>query len=134
MAISIPLGFILGLGEYMIIRPGYLIPNLTFETFLKFTIIMVFFIGLVEELIFRSILQTRLEKVFNVKEALIITSLLFGFMNSGYGTFYEIVYTTFMGLILGLAFYKTKSLPFIAALHGFTNVFLFGILPIYLSK
>ena len=65
-------------------------------------------------------------------EALIITSLLFGLMHSGYGTFNEMLYTGFAGLIMGLLFYKTKSLPFVAVLHGFINVFLFGILPYHL--
>jgi membrane protease YdiL (CAAX protease family) len=129
MFISVPLGFLLGLGEYLTIRAGYLIPDLTFENLLKLTFIMVFFVGLIEELIFRSILQSRLEKALSVWEALLITSLMFGLMHSGYGTFQEILYTGFVGLIMGLAFYKTKSLPFIAVLHGFVNVFLFGILP-----
>lgn len=129
MLISVPLGFLLGLGEYLTIRSGYLIPDLGFENLLKLTITMVFFVGLVEELIFRSILQTRLEQTLSVWEALLITSVMFGLMHSGYGTFHEILYTGFVGLIMGLAFYKTKSLPFIAVLHGFVNVFLFGILP-----
>ncbi len=129
MIISIPLGFLLGLGEYFTIQAGYLIPDLSFGNLLKLTITMVFFVGLVEELIFRSILQTRLESALGVKEALLITSLMFGLMHSGYGTFQEILYTGFVGLIMGLAFYKTRSLPFIATLHGFVNVFLFGILP-----
>ncbi len=129
MLISVPLGFLLGLGEYLTIRSGYLIPDLTFVNLLKLTFIMVFFVGLVEELIFRSILQSRLEKSLSVREALLITSLMFGLMHSGYGTFQEILYTGFVGLIMGLAFYKTRSLPFIAVLHGFVNVFLFGILP-----
>ncbi|MDQ1274657.1 MAG: protease family protein [Euryarchaeota archaeon] len=129
MLISVPLGFLLGLGEYLTIRAGYLIPDLAFENMLKLTITMVFFVGLVEELIFRSILQSRLEKVLSVWEALLITSLMFGLMHSGYGTIQEIIYTGFVGLIMGIAFYKTKSLPFIAVLHGFVNVFLFGILP-----
>lgn len=129
MIISVPLGFLLGLGEYLTIQAGYLIPDLTFENLLKLTIVMVFFVGLVEELIFRTILQSRLEKALSVWEALLITSLMFGLMHSGYGTFQEILYTGFVGLIMGLAFYKTKSLPFIAVLHGFVNVFLFGILP-----
>ena len=133
MFLSIPLGFLLGLGEYLIIQTGYLIPELTFGNLLKLTLIMVFFVGLVEELIFRAILQTRLEQALSVREALLITSLLFGLMHSGYGTFYEILYTCFVGFIMGLAFYKTRSLPFIAVLHGFVNVFLFGILPHYLS-
>lgn len=129
MLISIPLGFVLGFGEYLTIRAGYLIPDLGFENLLKLTIVMVFFVGLVEELIFRSLLQSRLEEALSVWEALLITSFMFGLMHSGYGTIHEILYTGFVGLIMGIAFYKTKSLPFVAVLHGFVNVFLFGILP-----
>ncbi|MDY9926354.1 type II CAAX endopeptidase family protein [Methanosarcina sp.] len=133
MLLSIPLGFVLGLGEYLTIKTGYLIPDLSFMNLLKLTIVMVFFVGLVEELIFRSVLQTRLENAFGMWEAILITSFLFGLMHSGYGTFQEILYTGFVGFIMGLAFYKTRSLPFIAVLHGFVNVFLFGILPHRLS-
>jgi len=134
MILSIPIGFLLGLGEYMTIKTGPLIPDLTFGNLLKLTIVMVFFVGLIEEVIFRSILQTTLEEALNVQEALLITSIMFGLMHSGYGTFYEILYTGFVGFIMGLAFYKTRSLPFIAVLHGFVNVFLFGILPYYLGS
>ena len=134
MILSVPLGFLLGLGEYMTIQTGYLIPDLTFSNLFKLILIMVFFVGLVEEIIFRSILQTRLEQALSVPEAILITSFLFGLMHSGYGTFNEILYTGFVGLILGLLFYKTKSLPFVAVLHGFVNVFLFGILPLCFSS
>jgi membrane protease YdiL (CAAX protease family) len=133
MVLSIPLSFVLGLGEYLTIRPQYLIPDFTFANLFKLTFVMVFFVGLIEELIFRSILQTRLEHALSIIESLLITSLLFGLMHSGYGTFYEILYTSFVGFLMGLAFYKTKSLPFIAVLHGFINVFLFGIFPHYLT-
>ena len=133
MLLSVPLGFLLGLGEYLIIRTGYLIPDLTFINLLKLTIVMVFFVGLVEELIFRTVLQTRLETALGVRESLLITSILFGLMHSGYGTYQEMIYTCLVGFVMGFAFYKTKSLPFIAVLHGFVNVFLFGILPHQLS-
>jgi uncharacterized protein len=133
MILSVPLGFLLGLGEYMTIRTEYLIPDLSFVNLLKLTFVMVFFVGLIEELIFRSILQTRLEQALDVQEAIFITSALFGLMHSGYGTFNEILYTGFVGFFLGFAFYKTRSLPFIAVLHGFVNVFLFAILPHYIS-
>lgn len=133
MVLSIPLSLVLGFGEYLTIKTEYLIPDLTFESLLKLSFIMVFFVGLIEELIFRSILQTRLEQTLNIKKSLLITSLLFGLMHSGYGTFYEIFYTSFIGLLMGLTFHKTRSLPFITVLHGFINVFLFGILPYYLK-
>lgn len=131
--LSIPLGFLFGLGEYFTIHPGYLIQDLSIGNLLKLTFIMVFFVGLVEELIFRSILQTRLEDALSVKEAVLITGLLFGLMHSGYGTFHEVLYTGFVGLFMGFAFYKTRSLPFIAIFHGLVNVFLFGVFPHYLS-
>jgi membrane protease YdiL (CAAX protease family) len=132
MVLAVPLSFLIGLGEYLTIRPGYLIPDLSFENLLMLTFIMVFFVGLVEELIFRSILQSRLEQALSMPEALLITSFLFGLMHSGYGTYYEMLYTSFVGLVIGLIFYKTRSLPFIAVLHGLVNVFLFGILPLHL--
>lgn len=131
IAISVPLGFLLGLGEYLTIRPGYLITDLTFGNLLKLTIIMVFFVSLVEELIYRSILQIPLEKALSKQESLVITSLLYGLMHSGYGNFNEILYISFVGFFIGLIFSKTKSLPFATAIHGFANVFLFGILPLY---
>lgn len=131
--LSIPLGFLLGFGEYLVIHPGPLIPEFSFINLLKLTIIMIFFVGLVEELIFRSILQTRLQEVLSLQEALIITSILFGVMHSGYGTFLEILYTSVVGFIIGLSFYITRSLPFAVSIHGFANIFLFGILPYYLS-
>lgn len=133
MILCIPLGFLLGLGEYLIIRPDHLIPDLSIINLIKLTFIMVFFVGLTEELIFRSILQVRLSEALSSREALIITCILFGFMHSGYGNFHEILYTGFVALFIGFAFYKTRSLPFVAVLHGFINVFLFGILPYYLK-
>ncbi|MDD2438670.1 MAG: CPBP family intramembrane metalloprotease [Methanosarcinaceae archaeon] len=127
--LAIPFGFLLGYGEYSILHAAALIPNLSIINILKLTIIMVLFVGLIEEIIFRSILQTRLEESLGAKKGLILTSLLFGFMHSGYGTPYEMCYTAFVGLIIGYTFQKTRNLFFITLLHGFINVFLFGILP-----
>ncbi|KKG77919.1 CAAX protease [Methanosarcina mazei] len=129
MVLSVPLGFLLGLGEFMTIKVGSLIPDVTFGNFLELFSIMVLFVSLVEELIFRSILQTRFEKLLDARWALVVTSFLFGLMHSGYGTFYEIFYTSFAGFVIGFAFYRTRSLPFVVLLHGFANVFLFGVLP-----
>jgi membrane protease YdiL (CAAX protease family) len=126
---SIYAGFLFGLREYMIIRPGYLIPDLSIENMLKLILIMVFFVGFIEEIIFRSIIQTRLEKTLGIEKALIITSILFGVMHSGYNNYYEMLYTGCAGLLLGYFFYKTRSLPFVGMIHGFVNVFLFGVFP-----
>lgn len=130
LPISILIGFVLGYGESLLIQTTSLIPDLSFINILKLIVVMVLFVGIIEELIFRSILQTRLEEIFGTRSGLVLSSLVFGFMNSGYGTSYEILYASFAGFIIGYLFYKTRSLPFIALTHGFINVFSFGILPL----
>lgn len=129
LPLSVLIGFGLGMGEYMIIQPRYLIPDISPLDLLKLTVVMVFFVGLVEEIIFRSFLQTRLNIIFGAWKGILLSSILFGFMHSGYGVFYELLYTSFVGVIIGYMFYKTRSLPLITLVHGFVNVFLFGVIP-----
>lgn len=129
LPLSVLIGFGLGVGEYLIIRTGYLIPNLSLLNLLKLTVVMVFFVGLVEEIIFRAVLQTRLNIIFGAWEGILLSSMLFGFMHAGYGTFYEVLYTFFVGAVIGYMFYKTRSLPLVTLVHGFVNVFLFGVIP-----
>jgi len=130
--LSILLGFLLGAGEYLVIGTKNLIPDLSIFYLLKLSIVMIFFVGLVEEVIFRSILQTRLEIVLGDRGGLIITSILFGLMHSGYGSIYEVVYTSFVGIVIGYLFYRTRSLPLAMMIHGFINIFLFGLIPLLL--
>lgn len=127
--LSIIMGLLLGVGEYLIIETNYLIPDISIPTLLVLTLVMVFLVGLVEEIIFRSILQNRLEVFLGSRGGLIITSILFGLMHSGYGNMAEIFYTFFVGFIIGFMFYRSRSLPLVTMIHGFINVFLFGIIP-----
>lgn len=131
LPLSVLISFGLALIEYQIKQTGYLIPDLSLLNLLKLTLVMVFFAGLVEEIIFRSILQTRLSKVFGAGEGILLSSMLFGLMHSGYEIFYEVIYAFFVGAFLGYTFYKTRSLPLITLIHGFLNVFLFGYLPYF---
>jgi uncharacterized protein len=127
--LSIIMGFLLGAGEYFIIETNYLIPDLSIPTLLILTLVMVFLVGLIEEIIFRSILQNRLEVLLGSRGGLIVTSVLFGLMHSGYGNISEIFYAFAVGFIIGYMFYRTRSLPLVAMTHGFINVFLFGVIP-----
>lgn len=127
--LSIIMGFLLGVGEYLIIETNYLIPDLSIIPLLILILVMVFLVGLVEEIIFRSILQNRLEMFLGSRGGVIVTSILFGLMHSGYGNMIEIFYTFLMGFIIGYMFYKTRSLPLVTMIHGFINVFLFGVIP-----
>jgi len=130
--LSVFMGLLLGAGEYIIVGKNPLIQDLSILNLLSLTIIMVLLVSPIEEMIFRSILQNRLETVLGGRKALIVTSILFGLMHSGYGSFYEIFYITLVGAVIGYLFYGTRSLPLVALIHGFMNVFFFGIIPLLL--
>lgn len=131
-----PFAVLLGTGlaiiEYSVLIPGALIPYLTSGEIFKLGIVMFFFIGLVEEMIFRSILQQRLEEKIGLTKGLLIASMLFGAMHSGYSNYYEILFATFAGLAIGYGFQKTRSLPFAVIVNGVNNIILYGILPFIL--
>lgn len=127
---SVILGMVLGRIEYSIISVESLIPAPTFQGVLVFTVILLVFTGWSEELLFRSMVQTRLEQATGSMWGLIIASLLFGAMHSGYGTINEVIFTTSAGFLLGYLFQRTRSLAFIALTHGMINVFLFGFIPL----
>ncbi|MGB9941445.1 lysostaphin resistance A-like protein [Methanosarcina sp.] len=129
---SILLGLLLGAGEFLIVGKNPLISDLSILNLLSLTIIMIFFVSPVEEMIFRSILQNRLEITLGSREALIVTSILFGLMHSGYGSISEILYISSVGALIGYLFYRTRSLPLVTLIHGFMNVFFFGIIPFLL--
>lgn len=126
---SIVAGLAFAEAEYLLIGSRALIPDLSQANLLGFIIIMVFIVALIEEFIFRAILQTRLEEFLGPAGGIFLASLLFGAMHSGYGTLYEIPYTFLVGCFLGYSFYKTRSLMLVILIHGSINVFLFGIMP-----
>lgn len=123
-------GYVLALIEFYVIRPESMINDLSLPNLIVIFLIMFFFVATVEELLFRSILQTRLEQSLGSRNGLLITSILFGIMHSGYGTVYEIFFAGVAGLIIGYLFQKTRNLPFVIMIHGTINVFVFGILPL----
>ncbi len=116
--------------EFKILDPVPLIKNLKIQNLLLISIVMFIFVAAIEELIFRSLLQTRLQSVFGINKGLLLGAALFGIMHSGYGNVDEVLFATFFGAVLGFIFQKTRSFPFILIIHGTANVFLFGILPI----
>lgn len=133
MGIYLPFSLLAGLifaeAEYLIIQTKPLIPDLSPVNLLQLTIIMIFVVSLIEEIIFRGVIQTRLEEFLGPAGGVLLASLLFGVMHSSYGTLYEIAYTFLVGGIIGYFFYRTKSLPLVVMIHGFINIFLFGLIP-----
>jgi membrane protease YdiL (CAAX protease family) len=129
----IPIGLIIGvimaIFEGYIINPSPLINTVRLSDIILISIIMFVFIGTVEELIFRGILQTRFVKVFGNRWGIVLSGSSFGIMHSSYGVINEILFVTIFGIFLSYLFYRTKNVIFTTMIHGTTNVILFsGIL------
>jgi len=129
--IGIATGMLLGWGEYSVIHPQVLTQNVGIEGLLELSVVMIFFVGLVEEFVFRSALQTIAIGRLGQIQGILFASFLFGFMHGGYHLAAEILFTFCAGLVFGILFLKTASLPLIALAHGVTNVSLFLIVPVY---
>jgi uncharacterized protein len=129
LPLAASVGFALGWGEYNVIHPQLLTPSTHIKDVLILIVTMIFFVGLVEEFIFRSSLQTVLSEKLGPKAGLLMASIIFGFMHSGYQIPLELLYVSFAGVVFGLLFLLTKSLPIISLAHGVTNISLFLITP-----
>jgi membrane protease YdiL (CAAX protease family) len=127
---TIPLGLVLAEWENVILQSEALIPEWSALQLLMITVVMVFFVGFVEEYLFRGLLQGALEAEFGRWPGLLLTSAVFGLMHSGYGLYAEIAFAGFIGLVFGLIYDYLDSLVLITLAHGFLNVFLFAVLPI----
>ena len=115
--------------EFAIIRPEGLVPSLSAVDLLVLTVVMVGFVGLVEELLFRGLLQRTLEVELGRWPGLLLASAVFGLMHSGYGLPAEVGFAAAIGLGFGLVYDWTDSLALVAFMHGMLNVFLFGVIP-----
>jgi membrane protease YdiL (CAAX protease family) len=126
---AIIIGLVLSNVEYNVLGTIPLIPDLGLLNLVTLAIVMIFFVGLTEELVFRGFLQTSLENHWGVYLAIFMSAFIFSIMHSGYSSVAYLFYVFFVGLLLAVLFLKTRSLMFVVLIHGFLNFFLFSFLP-----
>jgi membrane protease YdiL (CAAX protease family) len=128
----VPLGAVVGTGfafiEYALLANQALIPNASAIELIQLSIVMIFFVALVEGLLFFVLLQQQLINRSGVVAGILITSVIFGAMHAGYANVYELLFATAAGVVLGVAFYKTRSLALIVTIQAVNNIVLFGML------
>jgi len=129
----LPLVFLLGGAlaevETAILQSEALIPMWSFVQLAIITVVMIGFVGFVEEYLFRGLLQRGLQQEFGRWPGLLVASAVFGMMHSGYGLPEEILFASTIGLVFGLLYDYLDSLLLITVTHGVLNVFLFAIIP-----
>ncbi len=122
------MGFFLGYLEYLILYPDPLAEAFTLEALLFPAFVLVVFTGLLEEIVFRGIIQqASLGSLGHF--GITYVAILFAILHIGYQSILDVFFVFGVGLIFGVVAYKTGSLLGVSIAHGTTNISLFLIFP-----
>lgn len=93
--------------------------------------IMILFVGPVEEIVFRGIMQGSFRENFSLHTSVIVTSIIFGLIHipsiqsNGYiPVISYVIITCVLGLILGYIYERTEDIVVPCLTHGMYNAFL----------
>lgn len=131
LPLGVFIGGIFGVIEHAILRNGALIPSASVLQLIQLSIVMIFFVALGEELLFRVLLQPPLIGRSGAIVGILITSVIFGVMHAGYANVAELLFAFGASVVLGVAFYKTRDLAFVVTIHAVNNIVLFAVLPFF---
>ena len=101
----------------------------TVQNLILATLVLGLLVGFVEELLFRSLLQQWLGEILSPRVAIVVVSLLFGFMHSIWFNPGDIVFATAVSLLIGWLYARTRNFWSIWAIHAMINVMMFAVLP-----
>jgi len=122
-------GIPFGAVEYFILRPQPLAGGLPLEILALLAIGLVISTGLVEELVFRGVMQQNAVYALGEKGGLACVAALFSALHIGWLSLLDILFVLDVGLFFGYVALKTGSILGVSLSHGITNVFLFLVMP-----
>jgi membrane protease YdiL (CAAX protease family) len=125
-------GVALGIIEYNIIHPSALISNFNPINIIIAGSIIIISTGLLEELIFRGIIQKLAENIMGNFLGIIFASILFTILNISWNSPLNIIFIFLVSLYYGYVFQKTHSILGIGISQGLCNLTLFILLPLLL--
>jgi hypothetical protein len=127
------IGFGLGLIEYLILRPKPLLPEWSWGEFLFAAIVLMIFTGLLEEFIFRSLLQEAAITTMG-SWGILYGAIVFAVLHFGYRSWFDVVFVFLVGGMFGIIFQRTRSIVGVTLAHGFTNIGLYLIFPFIITS
>jgi membrane protease YdiL (CAAX protease family) len=121
-------GLVSGAPEYQILRPDPLATRLSWQAIWQPALILLVCTGLLEEMIFRGLLQRSAGDVLG-RWGIPYVALLFAVLHLGYESLVDVAFVLAVGLFLAWVVHRTRSLLGVTLAHGLTNVMLFLIMP-----
>lgn len=119
-------GVAIGLIEYFILRPSPLLSGASLVQMIAYIVIApVIMVGIVEELLFRGLLQGSLEKITSRWQAIGISSIIFGLMHIGWMNPLEVLFAYGAAVVFGYIATVTDSLIAPITAHALGNFVLY---------
>ncbi len=123
------LGLPLGMLEYRILRPAPLISGGNPGEFLIAALILLISTGLIEELIFRGIMQQVALEVMG-RQGMVYVSAIFAVLHIGHRSLVDVVFVFGVALLFGWFVQRTRSIVGVSLTHGMINIWIFLIAPL----
>jgi len=121
----------LGLGylEYRILQPEPLIPAFDWASVWLPALILLISTGLLEEVIFRGLLQRSTGQALGLWWGILYVAALFAVLHFGYRSVLDVLFVFGVGALFGWIVERTGSLVGVTLAHGLTNIMLFLVMP-----
>ena len=124
--LAVPFGYL----EYSILQPDLMIGSLSFSSILFAVLIILIATGLMEEIIFRGILQNKSIDIIGPWYGILFVSLLFAILHIGNLSILDVILVFMIGFIYAIVVKTTKSIIGVSISHTVVNVFLFIVFPL----
>jgi uncharacterized protein len=125
-------GIAFGVFEYWILRPEPLVSTFEWSDLLWPALILLVATGLLEELIFRGLLQRAAIDFLGIW-GIGFVAILFAVLHTGYRSLLDVLFVGAVGLFFGWVVHRTRSLLGVTLAHGLTNIILLLVMPFVLG-
>ncbi|MES0361616.1 MAG: CPBP family glutamic-type intramembrane protease, partial [Anaerolineales bacterium] len=122
------LGLGIGFIEYLILRPEPLVAELRWDLIWLPILILLVFTGLLEEVIFRGMLQSTAIRHLGQLGVLYV-AVLFAVLHFGYRSPLNLLFVFGVALLFGLIVQRRGTLLGVSISHGLTNISLYLVFP-----
>ena len=126
------LGIPLGFSEYYILQPTPFIDVISIENLILAILILFIATGLMEELIFRGLIQKKSIDLIGVWPGIFYVTLLFAVLHIGNLSLLDVLLVFCIGGLYAVVVKVTKTIIGVSISHTIVNVFLFIILTLKL--
>ena len=127
------LGVPFGYAEYFILQPASFIDSSSLESLIIAVLILFIATGLLEELIFRGLLQKTAADILGLSYGMLFVTFLFAILHSGNLSILDVLLVFVIGGLYALVVRTTKTIIGVSISHTLVNVFLFIVCPLTLG-